>query len=210
MNIPTWKRKSFEHFPSLTIWTSSEATAAKIAEISFWCSIESRRESDELLLFIRRRCWMKYLDLIWNEAISRLAWMLRASHVDESCCASPRIEEVLNAISQHWVALPFTEDVEWRWYSRTRHVCLRNWRNPSVHRQAPSRHPLLATRIEHCSSFTQSLPKSWAEKIKKKLLNGTRRDHVVDETVPSQFVCFFLLFSVPCVERKYLPRLGPR
>lgn len=49
-------------------------------------------------------------------------------------------------------------------YSRTRQVCFLNWRNPSVHRHAPSRHPLLATRIEHCSSFTQSLPRSCAAK----------------------------------------------
>lgn len=49
-------------------------------------------------------------------------------------------------------------------YSRTRQVCFLNWRNPSVHRHAPSRHPLFATRIEHCSSFTQSLPRSCAAK----------------------------------------------
>ena len=54
-------------------------------------------------------------------------------------------------------------------YLRTRHVCLRYCRNPSVHRHAPSRQPLLATRIEHCSSFMQSFPKSWAEKLKFKI-----------------------------------------
>ena len=47
-------------------------------------------------------------------------------------------------------------------YLRTRHVCFRNWRKPSVHRHASSKHPLFATRIEHCSSLTQSLPNSWA------------------------------------------------
>lgn len=60
--------------------------------------------------------------------------------------------------------IPFLDDQDKKKkkfsYLRTRHVCLRYCRNPSVHRHAPSRQPLLATRIEHCSSFMQSFPKS--------------------------------------------------
>lgn len=50
-------------------------------------------------------------------------------------------------------------------------MCFLNCRNPSVHRHAPSKHPLLATRIEHCSSFTQSLPKSCAVWKKENFLS---------------------------------------
>lgn len=51
-----------------------------------------------------------------------------------------------------------------RKYLRDKHVCFRNGKNPSSHWQAPPRHSLFATFIEHCSVMTQSFPRSWAAK----------------------------------------------
>lgn len=147
MNIPTRKRKSY----ALSI-AHHLNTVRDCRKFIFGVQV-SHDATPMNYCYWRRYGWMEILDLIWNEAITWLKAFL-------GWCLGLHVDGTWIVLRSIWTSFPFMWTLR---YSRTRHVCLRNCRNPSVHRQAPSKHPLLATRIEQCSSFKQSLPKSWAE-----------------------------------------------